>query len=258
MRTANTQKTSMENLELSYSCPVCKDTGIELIKVDGHEVARDCSCGLLKRQQIENQLKYACIPDNFKDMRLSTFGLNVYKNKTIANTMVKMIKYWLNNLEKMKNDGIGLYLFSDCKGSGKTRMAASIANELMYEQGIPVRFATSIQIINEIKATWDNDGITENKLLNVLSTINVLVIDDFGTETVKDWITDRFYHIVNERYVRKLITIYTSNKALEKLDYDERIKNRILESTLQIPFPEESVRVKIANERQEEMIKAIK
>ena len=245
-------------MALSYSCPICKDTGIELKVVDGHEVARDCSCGLLKRQQLENQLKYASIPENFKDMRLSSFRLDVYENKTIANTMVKMIKYWLNNLDQMKSDGIGLYLFSENKGSGKTRMAASIANELMQAKSMPVKFSTSIQIINEIKSTWDNDGITENKLLNVLSTIEVLVIDDFGTETVKDWITDRFYHIVNERYVRKLMTIYTSNKSLANLNYDERIKNRILESTLQIPFPEESVRVQIANARQEEMIRAIK
>lgn len=242
---------------MTYNCPKCKDTGIEIYTVDGHQFARDCSCGYLKKQMIDKQLKFASIPDTFKDMRLSTFNVGVYEDKKVAKVTVDMIKYWFSGLDSNINDGIGLYMFSAAKGSGKTRMAASIANELMYQKNIPVRFTTSIQIINEIKSSWDIKGADENRILQMLSTIKILVVDDFGAEVTKDWIGERFYHIINERYVNKLITIYTSNSSIDKLDYDERIKNRIFERSLLIPFPEESVRAAIAKKRQQEMIEAI-
>ena len=159
----------------------------------------------------------------------------------------------MQNREQMIADGTGLYLVSDAKGSGKTRMAASIANELMHENGYPVKFATSIQIINEIKATWNEQGLSESQLLNQLTRIKILVLDDFGTETVKDWIAERVYHIVNERYVNKLPTIYTSNKTYSQLAYDDRITNRIMERSIEVPFPEESIRKRIAEEREKEM-----
>lgn len=151
-------------------------------------------------------------------------------------------------------------MYSRTKGSGKTRMAASIANELIYEKGCQVKFCTSLQILNEIKASWNGENVyTESRLLDFLSTTKVLIIDDFGTEqSDKTWINERFYQIINNRYVDKKVTIFTSNERLENLKYDDRITNRIKERVFQIPFPEESVRNIIARENTKELIRGIK
>lgn len=171
---------------------------------------------------------------------------------------IKSVNYWLDNLDDMMKRGIGLYFHSNTKGSGKTRMAVSIANELL-DRKIQVKFATSLQIINEIKSTWSHDSeLNESKLLEQLSTTTVLIIDDFGTEQYKDWIGERFYSIINQRYVDNKVTIFTSNYNLKNIDYDERIVNRIKERTYQIPFPEESVREHIAEENRKELFDGIK
>ena len=239
-------------------CKKCRDTGWEFYTdEEGNERTRECECGLVKRQMEERQRSFADIPEVFKDYRLSTFSTSVYSERKLINDAVGVIKYWISNVEQMVSDGIGLYLSSSTKGSGKTRMAASLANELMSVYGYPVKFATSIQIINAIKATWDKSNTeSETALLEHLTKIKVLVLDDFGTEQVKDWIGERFYHIINERYVRNLPTIYTSNYRLDQLQYDDRITDRILEKSLQVLFPEESVRKKIAQQRETEMLKA--
>ena len=138
-------------------------------------------------------------------------------------------------------------------------MAVSIANELIYEEQVQVKFATSLQILSEIKASWGRDKeFGESKLLDYLSTTTVLVIDDFGTEQVKDWIGERFYQIINNRYVDKKITIFTSNSRLDLLEYDKRIVSRIKERCFQIPFPEESIRDIIAQQNMDELIEGIK
>jgi DNA replication protein DnaC len=157
----------------------------------------------------------------------------------------------------MKAEGIGLYLFSETKGSGKTRMATSLANELMQEHDMTVRFTTSLDILSEIKATWNNDAEFKSgsQLLHYLNTAEVLVIDDFGTEATKDWIDERFYQIINTRYVNKLITIYTSNYSLDDLQYNDRITNRIKERVYQVRFPEESIRDGIAAARERRMFR---
>ncbi len=248
------------------ACPICNDSGWEECSKDGYEYYRECRCGIRQRQITKNRLSFANIPESFKEIRLDSFNTKVYqdiKSRNKSETAVNAVNYWIKNFNDMAKRGMGLYLYSETKGSGKTRMAASIANELIYEKNIQVKFATSLQILNEIKASWDrrngqNTECTESNLLNFLSTTKVLIIDDFGTEQAKDWIGERFYQIINNRYVDKKITIFTSNSKLDLLSYDDRITNRIKERVFQIPFPEESVREIISKQNIKELVKGIK
>nr|WP_304058125.1 ATP-binding protein [Enterocloster clostridioformis] len=257
-----TSKEPEKDLPDSDVCPICHGTGWVYWKdSDGIEYGRRCGCGLVERQIMERKLEFANIPEAFKALDIRSFRLDVYRNedsrKVILNTCAA-IKYYLDNLDSMQKDGMGLYLYSGAKGSGKTRMAASIANEMVSAYRMQVKFAGSMQIINEIKATWDDKGRSESDLLRALSTVQALAIDDFGTELPRDWIGERFYNIINGRYQDNLITIYTSNLSLQDLKYDDRITNRIKERTFQLPFPEESVREIIAEKNRQTLIAGIK
>lgn len=262
MSTNHTQK-NLNYLSTNYECPICQDTGWEFVEDGGQGTCIECKCGIRQKQIMDNRLSFANIPDSFKDVRMGNFGEAIYKNIDSQNkihTAVKYVNYWLNNFETMKERGMGLYMYSETKGSGKTRMAVSIANELIYKEKIQVKFATSLQILNEIKASWDNKDreYSESKLLDFLFTAEILIIDDFGTEQAKDWIGEKFYQIINSRYVDKKITIFTSNARIDLLKYDDRITNRIKERTFQIPFPEESVRDIIARQNMKELANGIK
>lgn len=240
-------------------CPICHNHGWVYFEKDGIEYARKCDCNILEREIEERKLKFAAIPENFRGMRLSNFGLSVYKLESSKETLreiSKIIKYWLSNFEKMFHRNVGLYIYSGTKGSGKTRFAVSIANELM-DRGIPVKFSTSLQILNEIRNTWGKRNEEESRLLNELKNVDVLIIDDFGIQS-GDWVDTQFYDIINGRYINKKMTIFTSNMSVDDLQCDERIKNRIKEMTFQILFPEESVRDHIANDLKKEMLSYIK
>ena len=244
-------------------CPFCKNTGWETIPDGGQGTSIECRCGMWKNKKMNSQLKFAEIPESFRDTRIKDFKLSVYKSKESKKkieTVWKVINYWLNHFESMQEEGMGLYLYSKAKGSGKTKMAASIANELIYEKKTQVKFATSLQILNEIKASWDKNGsqISESKLMNYLSTTEILIIDDFGVERFQDWMNDKFNGIINDRYNAKRITVFTSNEGLEMLKYDERIIDRIRERTFQIPFPEEDIREVIAKQNMMELIGAMR
>ena len=68
------------------------------------------------------------------------------------------------------------------------------------------------------------------------------MIDYFGTELITEWVGEKFYQIVNGRYINKKVTIFTSNHDLKTLNYDDRITSRIRERSYLVHYPEESVR----------------
>lgn len=224
---------------------------------DGVEIAVPCKCR--EKAVMSRRLRFADIPEAFRGMDLRSFRMDVYRkqeSKKMVSDACKIIKTYLDDFESQKERGMGLYIWSRTKGSGKTRIAAGIANELM--KNYAVKFAVSLTILQEIKNTWRRDTeYSENQLLDALYTTDILVIDDFGVERPADWINDKMYQIINERYINQKVTIFTSNDPLDKLSYDDRITNRIKERTYQIAFPEESVRDHIAERMQEEIIEKV-
>ena len=224
---------------------MCKGTG--WFFVDDNTV-KECECGLIEKQRQDSKLQFAMIPATYKDVTLKDITSKYYQqdnSRKIIKAIGGAVKMYLDNLYSNIEEGKGLYLWSDTKGSGKTMLAAALANELINEHHRYVKFATSLDILDEIKATYgrhDRDDNAESKLLKDLVSAEFLIIDDFGTERATDWAGEKFYQIVNKRYINKKVTIFTSNHDLKTLKYDDRITNRIRERCFIIHFPEESVR----------------
>lgn len=237
-------------------------------KIDeyGCEVYVDCSCGIRQKNILDGKLEFASIPDAYRGLRLYQFDLAVYhdsRSRQMIHVAYDCIRCWLDDFDTMRTEGMGLYIFSGTKGSGKTRAAASIANELIHEHHMSVKFTTSVQILSEIKKSWDRSSeLTESRLLDDLARAEVLIIDDFGTEKTgmdknKAWLDSKFYQVLNGRYSNKRMTIYTSNYSVDDLPYEERIASRIKENAYQIPFPEESVREHIAKKNMADLMERV-
>lgn len=258
----NAEEAKSQTLHLQTDCPDCGGSGWIWSRDDnGIPYCEECHCGIRKKIILQNQLQFAEMPDMYEECRFSNMKCSVYQlpeSKKIFIQAAKAVKYWIENIQQMQKQGIGLYIYSNTKGSGKTRLVCSMANEMIEKHQKSVKFTTSLKILDEIKSTWGERGKNaENKLISDLTYADILIIDDFGAESGKDWINEKFYGIINGRYVDKKTTIFTSNYPISRLKYDDRITNRILERSLEIPFPEESVREHIADAMKQELIKKI-
>lgn len=93
-------------------------------------------------------------------------------------------------------------------GSGKTHLAAAIANDFV-DRGIPAMFGTYQTHLENIKNEFDNTGL--RKQLSEIKNVPILVIDDIGKERKTEWTQSILFDIVNFRYEHLLPTIFTSN-----------------------------------------------
>lgn len=246
----------------SKDSDVCRLCGGDewILTRDENGISHAAPCSCREKAIMSRRLRFAEIPEAFRGMTLQTFRNDVYRKPESRNQIsatCRIVKKYLEEFESKKAAGMGLYIWSRTKGSGKTRMAAGIANELLKKYS--VKFAVSMAILQEIRNSWRKDSeYSESRLLEALSTAEILVIDDFGAEAPADWINDRFYQIINERYMNRKVTIFTSNDPLDRLRYDDRITDRINERVYKVQFPEESVREHIAEKGQAELLQKMK
>lgn len=96
------------------------------------------------------------------------------------------------------------------KGTGKTHLAAAIANQLM-SQGVPVVCMTMIDLLERIKRTFKREDIDESSVLDIYKTAPLLIIDDIGKEPATEWAISTIYNIINGRYEAYLPIIVTTN-----------------------------------------------
>ncbi len=145
---------------------------------------------------------------------ISLAGFNVTKNTA---AMLKAVRKYLEEfpeLYKSRAIAKGLAL-AGWTGIGKTMLVQAIANELLNRR-IPVIFVVTPALIGELRASQFEPGgrVLEEKI-EALSAVEVAIFDDVSKESVTEWVQTQYFRIVDNRYRRRLPTIFTSNHNLD-------------------------------------------
>ena len=194
------------NLTANYFCKTCNDMGY----INGQM----CKC---LKKEISNVLLAG---SGFE--KLEKFEDAIKTSGALLPAYQLMQKWCNSDFKKI------LIFLSGPTGVGKTYLMRAMANELI-ERGKVVKLVTSFTMNQDFKEFTKKHN---DELLNKYIDCEVLFIDDLGTEPLYRNITlEYFYLIINERKMRKLPTIITSNLDLNDImeRYDERISSRIVD-----------------------------
>lgn len=191
---------------------------------------------LKKRERAIALMEKSNIGRRFKERTLDSFKTTSPKTKALKKLAEDYVKEWPNN----RAVGRGLFLCGNV-GVGKTHIAAGITQRLIYDHGVQSLFLPVPDLLQRVRGSISTDGGV-NDLLKLYSNVELLVLDDIGTERVTEWVAEFLYLLINARYEAMLPTLYTSNMtpneiiskmALSNLSLTgERIVDRILEMSL--------------------------
>lgn len=146
---------------------------------------------------------------------------------------VEKARAYARDFDRHLEAGTGIF-FAGSVGTGKTHLAAAIANELM-SRGIPVMFRTVIGLLNDIRRSY-NGELRESDVLEDYKTVPLLVLDDLGKEKATEWAAATLYDIVNARYEGLKPIIVTTNFSSEDILWslgDEPTRAQAILSRLQ-------------------------
>lgn len=145
------------------------------------------------------------------------------------NDRLKKVKNQVETYIKEFDGKKSLMLFGDY-GTGKSHLSVSITKELM-EQGKECLFLSLPKLLTKIKDTYNNNGVTENELLEVIKRVDLLVIDDLGAEHSTPWAIAKLFEVIDDRAGKA--TVYTTNLTSEELRerFNERNFSRLMDNT---------------------------
>lgn len=224
--------------EPDFTCKMCQDTGT-VGSLDG---AKLCNCF---RQKIINHTynksqMYTIDKENFSTFNPELFSDKAdstrYKSEKSPRENILNIKARAEDFVKNFSDENNKNLiFIGGTGLGKTFMSNCIAKEAL-EMGKTVIYQTAgkiMEIVMDYRMNRDNGGIDASQY-NELFDVDLLIIDDLGTENVTEARLSELFNIINTRIIngkkKGIRTVISTNKDLKELItyYDQRIVSRIL------------------------------
>ncbi|HEY0783718.1 MAG TPA: ATP-binding protein [Thermoanaerobaculia bacterium] len=209
--------TSRENeTGTSETCPDCGGRGwvVALDKSAGS--ATPCSCR--QRDRKGRLLAAAGIPARYRHCKLASFQVSSGSREEKAQllqaktTAQQYVDDFLQPGGRFRESGL---LFIGPPGAGKTHLAVAVLVAAIEKFNVHARFAEFTSLIHQIQSTFD-PGSPESKreVLDPLIDAELLALDELGAQQPTPWVRDILYLIINNRYTRRLPTLFTTNYRL--------------------------------------------
>lgn len=126
-------------------------------------------------------------------------------------------------------------VFCGERGAGKTFLSACIANDLL-KRGFSVVMTNITRISQAVDATFDGRAAEIKRLMQ----LDLLIIDDLGTERGTEYMMEHAFNIIDGRYKANKPMIISTNVTFEEISIETDLaKGRIYDRIIEKCFPVE-------------------
>ncbi len=234
-----------KDFEPKYECDKCKDTGYIGNKI--------CSC--FKQALINEAYKQSNI-FKIKDENFETFDFGYYSStndkqkygieKSPLENIDAIRKLAYNFSHNLDDPAQKNLLFTGSTGLGKTFLANCVAAEAI-KQGESVIYQTAPILLDKMvdyKFKF-NKTEAEREEYEKIFDVDLLILDDLGTEAMNGAKFSELFNILNTRLLKnKKILISTNLTPQEiKREYEERIFSRFVGDFIICRFVGEDIRI---------------
>jgi DNA replication protein DnaC len=239
-------------------CPlaVCDGSGWILGPED---VARPCDCRAPRLRKGRARGVASAIPARYRGVSFDRPPVSDMARDMTSRHVVQAARDFSENLDRNLEEGNGLWLMGDT-GTGKTTLGMLVASQALAA-GKTVAVYFTPKLLNRIRQTFQ-EADSENAytvFFDQVTSVDLLYIDDLGSERHTDWVVEQLYAVINERYENRRSVLVTSNASGDILkgekELGEQIGRRTVSRLIEIcgdPLPlfgpdhRESTRAKVS------------
>jgi len=214
-------------LEPSYECYSCKDTG--------YINNKPCHCfkqALIDIAYDQSNLKEILAVENFDNFNFDYFSTEIDPESNISprENIKQIYSHCIRFIEQFDEQFDNLIFYGN-PGLGKTFLCNCIAKDLL-DRGKTVIYLTAFQLFQLFEQARfnkdENDEFTKDYLESIF-TVDLLIIDDLGTEFNTSFTGSELFNCLNSRLLDKKHTIISTNLSPNdwQKQYSERIVSRI-------------------------------
>lgn len=220
----------------NYSCKLCNDTGY--IKDNYNSIM--CNC--LKQEIFNMEYNKSNLANleyqNFKYFSDEKYSDKIdkekYNSEISPRENINLIKnICLKFIENFDDPNEKNLLFTGNTGLGKTFLSSCIAKEIIQKDKTVLYQTAPIMLDTIIDYKFNKNNISDTTYKNLLD-VDLLIIDDLGTESLNNIKFSELFNIINTRLLnqnnKSLKTIISTNLSLPILNktYGERITSRLI------------------------------
>ena len=209
---------------------------------DDTNTAYDCRCRPQRVAKAKARSLSAVIPRRYADVAFERPPVTEIEPRAV----VSAVRSFVDRIDSHLDAGRGLW-FMGPVGTGKTTLAMLVSKGAI-KAGRSVAIYSLPRLLNEIRDTHRSER-SHVGLLDRLTAVDLLHIDDVGAERTTDWVLEELYSIVNARYEDERSMVITTN-----LDYDDlcaqitaRTASRLAEMCDQLPLDGVDRRVELVH-----------
>ncbi len=229
-------------LDIHYICPLCKDTGYIDNKI--------CKCmqqKLINKAYSKSNLKDILLYENFEKFNTNFYSQKIDEGEDIsARENIKSVLNTCHDFIDKFDEKFNNLVFYGQSGVGKTFLCHCIAKELL-DLGKVVLYTTAFELFRMVETErFNNNENYENKQsLNNIFEVDLLIIDDLGTELSTVVTSSEFYNIINLRLINRKPTIISTNLNPTKWVsiYSDRVISRVQGNYIMLKIIGEDIRV---------------
>jgi DNA replication protein DnaC len=208
------------------SCPIgaCDGSGWILGPQD---VARPCECRepRLRRGRVRGVA--SAIPPRYRGVSFDRPPVSDMARDMRTRAVVNHVRSFAEGLEENLSCGRGLWLMGNT-GTGKTTLGMLVAKTaLAAGMTVAVYFTPKLltQIRQTYQATQSDDAY--DAFFRRLTSVDLLYLDDLGSERRTDWVVEQLYALVNERYENQRSVLVTSNAGSDVEEGQRQLEGQV-------------------------------
>ena len=201
-------------------CQICGDRGWFTPEVAfGHpDFGQVITCQCQRKRLSDERLSRLFRYSNLGNLRRFTFNALEPKGLTDDADSQEMFAEASRVATSYADNPSGWLTFVGPNGSGKTHLAAAIANQCIHH-GQVVLFMHVPDLLDHLRSTYAPTSETSYSELYVqVVEVPLLILDGLGAHSATPWAQEKLQQIINHRFNSELPTIVTTATDLSSLD----------------------------------------